>query len=819
MKSVVEEEFNNKKLPNKNTQAVKNSQIKMFSKRLGKEIICLFIILCTTYATLINLKNDNTNKGPSPKPFFHSNSCVEDYYDGDLKAALDKAFQVDLAVIMFYAPWDVDSIESREAFEEACIINNDEVYFAAVNCWQPDSICNKILKGNKIYPMIVAYDYTKSGVPYSGPSDDAAYLTRFIDLMKRPVILLKNKLDLVKVHRKFHNVLVTLVDFKTSDGWDLYSIVLGAAINNLKSDPLQMYVKWCIAIWPMNDNESIIKLHLWNRTLAYNHSIINQEKLERWVLQETKLTSRWVPSPGRSRSQLLEETFNYGPTMLLFTPQNPYLDMHPTYSMFQALSIEYFNCGKNNIQGHYITKYIKKQLKFFFEERPKYVKQCFQMLKKKNPSKLMNLQKILNNTFENYRNYNAPEVTLKPENNIFNEAFCEVTQSFFSNRAKSFCSFNGDKRITIQKKQQPSLNYESTDQFINYWNENECYRSLLAEKYFKFSEPQYKTNVKEANVFGLACTANKTMTFIALDSKRFHHVAKGFGINLNQFRENTALLMYDKKNEIAHVLPKETHITKETMAKFLLDFLENRSKRHLKFSSDPELNIHSYNSKSTVKDSICIETLNSRNFNDAVFNSTENVVVYFYTSYCAYCQVVAHVLLTVAHLMRNVKDLKFFRFNGGNNDLSWYLTVDAYPTIIIFPAKKKSDSHIFPRESELTSKNLSQFILSNLSIETRLQAMVGLCRMWDSSENYSKHVHYCLKDIKLACDANISQALQAYRRGLVYRQQNKNVNLTRIFNRLRYLKLFSLVLDVTHNLNYKSMSKFGEIYDLYLTQS
>lgn len=65
--------------------------------------------------------------------------------------------------------------------------------------------------------------------------------------------------------------------------------------------------------------------------------------------------------------------------------------------------------------------------------------------------------------------------------------------------------------------------------------------------------------------------------------------------------------------------------------------------------------------------------------------------MYFYTPYCAYCQVVAHVLLTVARLMRNVKDLKFFRFNGGNNDLSWHLTVDVYPTIIIFPAKKYVD--------------------------------------------------------------------------------------------------------------------------------
>lgn len=80
-------------------------------------------------------------------------------------------------------------------------------------------------------------------------------------------------------------------------------------------------------------------------------------------------------------------------------------------------------------------------------------------------------------------------------------------------------------------------------------------------------------------------------------------------------------------------------------------------------------------------------------------------------------------------------------------------------------------------------------------------------------------MHFCLRDVKLECDANISKALQAYRRGLVYRQQNKNFNLTPIFNRLRYLKLFSLVLEITHNLNVKSMSKFGDIYDLYLTQT
>lgn len=52
--------------------------------------------------------------------------------------------------------------------------------------------------------MIVAYDYTKAGVYYTGPTNDVAYITRFIDTMKRPVTVLNSKLDLLKIHQKYH---------------------------------------------------------------------------------------------------------------------------------------------------------------------------------------------------------------------------------------------------------------------------------------------------------------------------------------------------------------------------------------------------------------------------------------------------------------------------------------------------------------------------------------------------------------------------------------------------------------------------------------
>lgn len=52
--------------------------------------------------------------------------------------------------------------------------------------------------------MIVAYDYNKVGIYYTGPANDAAYITRFVDNMKHPVKLLNSKLDLLNVHQQYH---------------------------------------------------------------------------------------------------------------------------------------------------------------------------------------------------------------------------------------------------------------------------------------------------------------------------------------------------------------------------------------------------------------------------------------------------------------------------------------------------------------------------------------------------------------------------------------------------------------------------------------
>lgn len=76
-----------------------------------------------------------------------------------------------------------------------------------------------------------------------------------------------------------------------------------------------------------------------------------------------------------------------------------------------------------------------------------------------------------------------------------------------------------------------------------------------------------------------------------------------------------------------HTLPKTSHVTKDTMAKLLIDFLENKAKRHLRSTADLDMNFHLYNGKSEAKETISIPTLNSENFLDTVFNNTE-VILY-----------------------------------------------------------------------------------------------------------------------------------------------------------------------------------------------
>lgn len=64
---------------------------------------------------------------------------------------------------------------------------------------------------------------------------------------------------------------------------------------------------------------------------------------------------------------------------------------------------------------------------------------------------------------------------------------------------------------------------------------------------FRFSKPDDAFIFNTNDALKSSCSANKSMTFIALDSNYHSHTAKVFGINLNHYRERTAVVIYDMK--------------------------------------------------------------------------------------------------------------------------------------------------------------------------------------------------------------------------------------------------------------------------------
>ena len=108
--------------------------VNLFCKLYFRKIIKNIIIIFFT--------DPKTRNSRSPRPLFGGqNSYIDDYFTGDIFAAFEEANNYENALIMFYSPWDTDCIRTVDLLETVAktFIDND-VYFAAVNCWEPNGM-------------------------------------------------------------------------------------------------------------------------------------------------------------------------------------------------------------------------------------------------------------------------------------------------------------------------------------------------------------------------------------------------------------------------------------------------------------------------------------------------------------------------------------------------------------------------------------------------------------------------------------------------------------------------------------------------------
>ena len=133
----------------------------------------------------------------SPQSFFRhgpllQNLLVEDIYDGDMTTLKDLIGAAEWTLVLYYAHWDADSFEARDAFARTAAtaassgsaakpaILAASVRFAAINCWWRHGSCRSRVTKWRPFPYVFAYNAKGKGYLYQGAHDEKGYLD-FID--------------------------------------------------------------------------------------------------------------------------------------------------------------------------------------------------------------------------------------------------------------------------------------------------------------------------------------------------------------------------------------------------------------------------------------------------------------------------------------------------------------------------------------------------------------------------------------------------------------------------------------------------------------
>lgn len=326
-----------------------------------------------------------------------------------------------------------------------------------------------------------------------------------------------------------------------------------------------------------------------------------------------------------------------------------------------------------------------------------------------------------------------------------------------------------------------------------------------------FQEMAGPENVYVDLIKGMSCKYNKTLTFLGMDSDLYHAFAERLGVDVLHTTNKTIAVIVDPEDESTFLLRKEVNLS--SLAKLVHDFYNRTYPRFLRSNNVSFKNTHSFNmsefrkehrrmievkrsemaaklqqqketgrsqntsgnenklNQRNTEDASTdhlvvhhkhhfVREINSHNFNHVVINSNKTVVVHFYSAQCAFCSLLSQHLLTISRMLRHQPLLEFLRIDGDKNDLPWEYTMDAFPTLIIFPNQRKVESRVFSRNLPMTVPNVLGFILSNLNLPERLYATVLICN--DIKPNSASRDD-CLGAMKRELSDSISLNLRLYR--------------------------------------------------------
>ncbi|XP_017881600.1 thioredoxin domain-containing protein 11 [Ceratina calcarata] len=768
---------------------------KMFS--YARKIIRFFLAIIFTALAALHSSSPKVSKPPIAKPFFNQSSMVLDFYKGHLGAMVERVTEADFSFVMYYAPWDAESQNMRLEFEKVAQYYHSQIFFAAINCWHPNSECRAQYKIPS-YPVLMLYPSKKSGVEYRGIRT-WPYMIKFLNTVMNPIVRITHKEQLMNLLVNYDAVVVGYFNFTRLDRTPGYKEFHKAAVRALEEDPNREMV-FAIVTSALSsktdyDIHQFPSAHLLtpSETIRYPEgSEWISENLLNWISNSMHPPVLWLQPPG-VKSLTLAPYLRDGPVLFLFTPRNPLHSENYNYNLMREVGLEYYNCADNASTKEIIERLSVKR-RTAIPRHSERNKSCTKLLKE-NKNEIseseinISMQRWINDSC--CANIVMNKCSLCKTNAESDSSICKLNSNKLDRVCSGadifkvstvdsvqyekyeLCCNRDDAAVKYQhgfksksqkyKTSIPAANEEdarSADAVKRGKLRLDCKKWMIGNKYHKPIFPRDDSGHPFTNITRSVCKVNKTLALIAIDSLHYFHFAEALGIDILKNKDKTAVVILDVARESQYVMQED--FKRYTLVQFINNYTLGFLQRTLR-SNNSRRFVQKFKTKVDCKpnnvQSVCIPELTTETFLDIILDPTKDVVVMYHSPYCAFCSAIFYVYLTVAHYFREMDHLSFVRVDGDNNDLPWEYNMNRFPSILFLPAKSKEDSTVYPFSLPVTIPNLVNFILANLDGDSHVEALVNICQ-----SGAGEAPDTCIARTRWLCLDIIRQLLRDYRR-------------------------------------------------------
>lgn len=333
------------------TPSIKHYLQALLHSTMTKEFVSLVLTLVVYYAMFVTSVT-KTNKASPAQLFFTNSSCVQDYYDGNLGAAMKQAIQSEVSVILLYAPWDADSQFVRQEFDVTCRFYLKQVKFFAINCWQPGGQCRTHFSKLNRFPALLIYRRGSSLAEVSNVQFKghwyADHLISFVMNVLNPISKIDSTEHLSRFKSNNDGLVVLCADLQSTRGARLYQIFHSVALKFLELDPYRdikfaVVLNSRVSLYLTQVFPSLVLLNF-NNSMNYKGNFTEGNIIE-WILGSLGAKPvNWVNLSG-TKSMTLNYYLKNETSLVLFTPRNLLRNMNLYYNLLKIIAADFTkNC-------------------------------------------------------------------------------------------------------------------------------------------------------------------------------------------------------------------------------------------------------------------------------------------------------------------------------------------------------------------------------------------------------------------------------------------------------------------------------------------